>query len=226
MATTNINVTSTGYKTVKDESIALPQRNTMAFTGSGVSAFDNGTTTVINIPGYPATINYGLFAQTANSTLITNTTAESSLINGGVGTLTIPANGFSVGDSFRAVFGGVMNANNNQTIRIRVKAGSIVLLDSGAQNLGSSVINDVWSLNIDFTIRAIGAAGVASIVSLGSFHYTKTNNASVQGFGFNTVNNTTFDTTVSNALNVTAQWGNASSGNNIYSDIFILNKIY
>ncbi len=97
MATTNINVTSTGYKTVKDESTALPQRNTMAFTGSGVSAFDNGTTTVINIPGYPATINYGLFAQTANSTLITNTNAESSLINGGVGTLTIPANGFQVG---------------------------------------------------------------------------------------------------------------------------------
>ncbi len=143
-----------------------------------------------------------------------------------MGTLTIPANGFQVGDSFRAVFGGVMNANNNQNITIRVKAGSIVLLNSGPQNLGSSVINDVWSLNIDFTIRAIGAAGVASIVSLGSFHYTKTNNASVQGFGFNTVNNTTFDTTVSNALNVTAQWGNASSGNNIYSDIFILNKIY
>jgi hypothetical protein len=226
MATTNINVTSTGYKTVKDESTALPQRNTMAFTGSGVSAFDNGTTTVINIPGYPATINYGLFAQTANSTLITNTTAESSLINGGVGTLTIPANGFQVGDSFRAVFGGVMNANNNQNITIRVKAGSIVLLDSGIQNLGSSVINDIWSLNIDFTIRAIGAAGVASIVTLGSFHYTKTNNASVQGFGFNSVNNTTFDTTISNALNVTAQWGTASSGNNIYSDIFILNKIY
>lgn len=226
MATTNINVTTTGYKTVKDESTALPQRNTMAFTGSGVSAFDNGTTTVINIPGYPATINYGLFAQTANSTLITNTTAESSLINGGVGTLTIPANGFQVGDSFRAVFGGVMNANNNQNITIRVKAGSIVLLDSGIQNLGSSVINDIWSLNIDFTIRAIGAAGVASIVTLGSFHYTKTNNASVQGFGFNSVNNTTFDTTISNALNVTAQWGTASSGNNIYSDMFILNKIY
>ena len=226
MATTNINVTSTGYKTVKDESTALPQRNTMAFTGSGVSAFDNGTTTVINIPGYPATINYGLFAQTANSTIITNTTAESSLINGGVGTLTIPANGFQVGDSFRAVFGGVMNANNNQNITIRVKAGSIVLLDSGIQNLGSSVINDIWSLNIDFTIRAIGAAGVASIVTLGAFHYTKTNNASVQGFAFNTVNSTTFDTTISNALNVTAQWATASSGNNIYSDIFILNKIY
>jgi hypothetical protein len=168
----------------------------------------------------------GLFAQTANSTTITNTTVESSLINGGVGTLTVPANGFSVGDSFRAIFGGIMNANNNQTIRIRVRAGGILLLDSGLQNLGSSVINDVWSLNIDFTSRQIGAASVASIVSLGSFHYTKTNNASVQGFGFNVVNSTTFDTTISNTLDVTAQWGAASTGNNIYSDIFVLNKIY
>jgi len=171
-------------------------------------------------------LNYGLFAQTANSTIITNTTVETSLINGGVGSLIVPANAFSVGYSYRAVFGGVINANNNQTIRIRVRTGSVLLLDSGLQNLGSSVINDVWSLNIDFTIRQIGTAGVASIVSLGSFHYTKTNNASVQGFGFNVVNNTTFSTTISNTLDVTAQWGSASTGNNIYSDIFILNKTY
>jgi hypothetical protein len=226
MAITDINITTSGYKTVKDESTALTQRSVLKFAGSGVTASDTGGETVVTVPGSPATTNYGLFAQTANSTIITNTTVESSLINGGVGTITIPANGFQVGDSFRAVFGGVMNANNNQNITIRVKAGSIVLLNSGPQNLGSSVINDVWSLNIDFTIRAIGAAGVASIVTLGAFHYTKTNNASVQGFGFNTINNTTFDTTISNALNVTAQWGSASSGNNIYSDIFILNKTY
>ena len=166
-----------------------------------------------------------LFAQTGNSTIITGIT-ESTLINGGVGTLTVPANGFQVGDSYRAIFGGVMNAANNQSIRIRVKAGAITLLDSGLQNLGSSIVNDVWSLNIDLTIRQIGGVGVASIVSLGSFHYTKTNNASVQGFGFNVVNNTTFDTTVSNVLDVTAQWGSANAGNNIYSDIFVLNKTY
>ena len=235
MATTNINVTSTAQvqsdwsQSDNTEVDFIKNKPTIpaAQIQSDWNQSNNAALDFIkNKPTITAATNFGLFAQTANSTIITNTTAESSLINGGVGTLTIPANGFQVGDSFRAVFGGVMNANNNQNITIRVKAGSIVLLNSGPQNLGSSVINDVWSLNIDFTIRAIGAAGVASIVSLGSFHYTKTNNASVQGFGFNTVNSTTFDTTVSNALNVTAQWGNASSGNNIYSDIFILNKIY
>ena len=185
--------------------------------------------TEIEIDNYyvnPLGYTRGLFAQTGNSTIITNTDVESTLINGGVGTLTVPPNGFKVGDSFRAMFGGVVNADNNQNITIRVKTGSFVLLDSGLQILGSSIINDVFSLNVDFTIRALGVAGVASIVSLGAFHYTKTNNASVQGFGFNVVNNTTFDTTISNSIDVTVQWQNASTGNNIYSDLFILNKTY
>ena len=172
----------------------------------------------------PAT-NYGLFAQTANSTPVTGTTVETSLINGGVGTLSVPANGFAVGDSFRAVMAGVLNVSNNQTIQIRVKAGAITLLDSGLQPI-TNITNDVFSLNIDFTIRQLGGPGVASIVSLGTFHYTKTSNATTQGFAFNVVNNTTFDTTIANTLNITVQWGSNNPGNSIFSDIFILNKVY
>jgi hypothetical protein len=193
---------------------------------AGTSGLTGTSGTSGTSPVLPLPVVYGLYSQTANSAIVTNTTTETTIIGTGVGTLTVPANGFTVGDSFRAVFGGVINAENNQTIIIKLKSGSVILLDSGLQNLGSAVIDDVWSLNVDFTIRQIGTAGVASIVSLGSFHYTKTNNASVQGFGFNVVNNTTFNTTINNTLDVTVQWGAASTGNNIYSDIFILNKTY
>ena len=189
-------------------------------SGTSGTSGSSGTSGIL-----PASVNYGLFAQTANSTIITNTTVESSLINGGVGTLTVPANGFSVGDSFRAVFGGILTATNNQTIRVRVKAGAVILLDSGAQPI-TNITNNVFNLNIDFTVRQLGAAGVASIVTLGGFHYTKTVNGVVEGFAFNTVNSTTFNTTISNTLDVTVQWGAASTGNSIYSDIFILNKTY
>ena len=197
---------------------------TSGVNGTSGTSGSSGTSGVS--PSLPISVNYGLYAQTANSTIVTNTTAETTIVGTGVGTLNVPANGFTVGDTFRAILGGVMNADNNQTIRIKVKSGSVILLDSGAQNLGSAVTNDVWSLNIDFTIRQLGAAGVASIISLGSFHYTKTNNASVQGFGFNVANNTTFNTTISNTLDITVQWGAASTGNNIYSDVFVLNKTY
>ena len=166
-----------------------------------------------------------LFAQTANSTPVTNTIVETSLINGGVGSLTVPDNFFKVGDSFRAVMAGVLNVANNQTIQIKVKAGSVVLLNSLAQPI-TNITNDVFSLNIDFTIRQLGGPGVASIVSLATFHYAKTSNASVQGFAFNQVENTLFDTTVSNTLDITVQWGAANPGNSIFSDIFILNKTY
>jgi hypothetical protein len=150
---------------------------------------------------------------------------ETTIINGGVGTLSVPANGFNVGDSFRGDFGGVLNVGNNQTMRIRVKTGSVVLLDSGLQAV-TNITNDIWTLSINFTIREVGGAGVADIVSLGAFHYTKTSNSAVEGFSFNTVNNTTFDTTVNNTLDVTVEWGSTNALNSIYSDIFVLNKIY
>ncbi len=65
-----------------------------------------------------------------------------------------------------------------------------------------------------------------SIVTLGNFHNMQTSGGSQEGFGFNTVNNTTFDTTSPNVLDVTVQWGSTSAANKIYSDIFILNKIF
>jgi hypothetical protein len=197
-------------------------------TADITATFQNNSGTVAylaDIPAVPVSNNYGLFAQTGNSTPISGTNVETTLINGGVGTLTVPANGFKVGDSFRAVFGGVLNAANNQTIRIRVKSGSVILLDSGAQPI-SNITNNVFSFNVDFTIRQLGAAGVASIVSLGSFHYKKTANGVVEGFAFNVINNTTFNTTISNTLDVTVQWGSDNAANSIYSDIFILNKTY
>jgi len=199
-----------------------------ALTGSELfSVVQSGETkqTTLNSIIYAPRNNYGLFSQTANSSPVSATTVETTLINGGVGILSVPANGFNIGDSFRGIFGGVLNVGNNQTLRIRVRTNGVLLLDSGNQDI-TNITNDIFSFNLDFTIRTIGAASIASIVTLGSFHYTKTSNANVQGFAFNTVNNTTFDTTISNTLDVTVQWGSNNVSNSIYSDIFILNKIF
>jgi len=172
----------------------------------------------------PAT-NYGLYAQTENSTPITATTTEGSLIGVGVGTLIVPENQFKVGDSFRGDFGGLLSAKNGDSIRIRVETNGIILLDSGLQILPATT-NAVWSLSLNFTIRQIGGTGVASIVTLCNFLSLKQSNSVSEGFGFNNVNNTTFDTTIPNTLQVTAQFSSNSASNSIYSDIFILNKIY
>ena len=213
------------YNTIQNEGVSLPQRQILDFQGIGVDAADVGGKTVVTIlQGLPATA-YGLYAQTANSVPVTTTILEQTLIGTGVGTLSVPANGFFVGGSFRADFGGLMSTKNNDTIRIRIKAGSVILADSGPQTM-PSITNDVWQLSVNFTIRNTGVAGVASIVSLGVFHDVKSANGTQNGFAFNTVNNTTFDTTIPNTLDVTVQWSSNSALNSIYSDIFVLNKIY
>jgi hypothetical protein len=173
----------------------------------------------------PSGTNIGLFAQTGDSVAVTATTTETTIINGGVGTLSVPANGFNVGDTFRADFAGQMSAKNNDSIRIRVKAGSVVLADSGLQTMPTTN-NAVWSLSLDFTIRQLGGAGTASVVTIGNFLHVKQSNNTSQGFGFNTVNNTTFNTTIPNTLDVTVQWSSNSADNSIYSDVFVLNKVY
>jgi spore coat protein U-like protein len=170
-------------------------------------------------------LNYGLFSQTGNNITITNTRTESTLIDTGVGTLSVPANGFKVGDTFHGQFMGILNSLNNATLNFRVKTGSVVLATSNAQTL-PSITNGIWLLTLDFTIRAIGGPGVASIVSFGTFYDIKQSNNQQQGFSFTTTNSTTFDTTIANTLNVTAQWGASSTSNSIHPDIFVLNKIF
>jgi hypothetical protein len=178
-----------------------------------------------NKPTITAATNYGLFAQTANSPTLTATTSEGTLIDGGVGSLSVPANGFAVGDSFQVQMGGMMSAKNNDTITIRLKTGSVVLATSGPLTM-PGITNQVFYLTAHFTVRAIGAAGVASIVSVAQFHVLKAASGTQEGFAWNTVNNTTFNTTIGNTLNITAQFSSNSGLNSIYSDIFILNKIY
>ena len=75
----------------------------------------------------------GLFAQTSDSTPIRNTTTQLSLFAGAssVGSLSIPANGFQVGDSFHAKLGGTINAGGSGDANLQIKTGSVVLADSG-----------------------------------------------------------------------------------------------
>jgi len=168
----------------------------------------------------------GLFAQTADSAPVTGTDVETTIIGTGVGTLTVPANGFQVGDSFSAIMIGVLSCVGTATLQIRVKtATGILLADTGAINMDTAT-NKNWKLDINFTIRQIGAATVASIASGGLFAYTKNSGFNFEGTNFNLINNTTFDTTISNTLLVTAEWNTANVGDSIYTEIFTLNKSY
>jgi hypothetical protein len=164
----------------------------------------------------------GLYSQTAQSVPVTT---SGSLIDGGVGTLTIPANGFQVGDSFNAYFSGQITSGNNQQISITIMAGAITLAASGTITLPSTTDKN-WELYITFTIRAIGAPGTASIATSGTFFFNKDASNSPESVGFFSENNTTFDTTISSTLEVNVQWLTVNPLNTIHTDLFNLYRIY
>jgi hypothetical protein len=207
-----------------------PNGNSLAVFVDGVSGILKLKDALGNVQPFEdyVTVMYGtggIYSQTANSTPITATTSELTLIDGGVGTLNVPANGFSVGDSYIANLSGIMSAKNNNSLIIRIKSGNVVLAES--QPLVMPAINNqVWNLQVNFTIRTIGGANIASIVTAGEMHVLKLASGTQEGFGFSAINNTTFNTTILNTLNITAQWSSTDVQNSIYTNLFVLTKIY
>lgn len=216
------------------------QNNITSPSGNSLAVFVDGVTDVMKVKDVRGNIqpitdfiptiivqtgNYGLYAQTALGTLITNTTVETSLIGSGVGSLTVPANGFSVGDSFTAKICGSLSCANNETIHIRVKSDGNVIADAGIFQMKITT-NKYFELIIEFTVTKIGGLGVAELFVNGQYSYNQNANTNLDGVNFALVSNTTFDTTIENALSITAQWGASNVANKIQSQNFVLSKVY
>jgi len=214
------------YSFIQNEGSALPQQTTIDFQGNGVNASNGSGKTIVTIPGNIPTTNYGLFAQTTDSIPVTATSVETTIIGPGVGTLSVPANGFSIGDSFACSLDGILSCIGTATLHIHVKTlGGIILCDTGIIAMAVTT-SKPWLLNLYFTIRTLGGVGLASISSGGLFSYIKNASSNYQGFPLSNINATTFDTTINNTLVVTAQWNTNNAGNSIISRNFTLNKTY
>lgn len=168
----------------------------------------------------------GLFAQITDSAPVTNTTVETTIIGSGVGALTVPANGFSIGDSFICLLDGLVTCGSAATLQIRIKTLTGVLLaDTGIISMAAATTKP-WIMNLYFTVRTTGTAGTASVSSGGLFSYIRNGGTQFEGYVLSNVNNTTFNTTINNTLVVTAQWGTASTGSSILSRNFTLTRAY
>jgi hypothetical protein len=167
----------------------------------------------------------GLFAQTALGTAITNTIVETSLVGPGVGTMTVPANTFKVGDSFVAKMCGNLSCANNETIHIRIKSDGLTIADAGVFQMKITT-NKFFELTLDFTVTKIGVAGVAELFTNGQYSYNHNAAGEIAGNNFALITTTIFDTTVLNTLSITAQWGLEKTANKIQSQNFVLQKVY
>ena len=162
----------------------------------------------------------GFFAQTAQGPTVTNTTTETDILGTGVGSLTVPANTFKIGDCFHAKTGGIISGQNGDDLIIRIKNGANVLASTGVISL-QAVTALPFAIEIDFTFRAIGTTG--QIFTNGNFAYNR-NVGSLEGFVFSDLQ--TIDTTVASNLMISAEWQQAKTQDVIFTDMTNLYKTF
>jgi hypothetical protein len=170
-------------------------------------------------------IRAGKATMITNSSTVTGTGEQSFLDGTFIGSLSVPANGFQVGDSFRIKICGYIGAHNNDTITIRIKSGTTILSASPAITM-PSIGSEVFELESNFTIRAIGPAMSASIMTNSTFTWNKASANIFEGQNWLAGNSTTFDTTILNTLDITAQWSSGNASNHIMAVLAHLEKSY
>lgn len=156
-----------------------------------------------------------LFEQTANVT-VANTTTETTLVGTGNGSATLPVNFLQFGTAMQLWAMGVYSTTvgPTPTLRIRVKLGAAIVLDTTATTLTHGIDTLLWSCHALFVCRATGLPG--SVIANGEMRYS---------LGLGTTDQTDFftpnivpisvATTGQLLFNVTAQWGTANIRNTI-----------
>lgn len=148
-----------------------------------------------------------IYTQTTSVT-VANTVTETSLLTS---TVTLPANFFTIGKQLNIKVRGFHSGASTPTIRIRVKLGSTVVLDTGVINSGNST-NAYFDIDGVICCRTTGATG--TIMSQGYFTEL---GGGAGAFGMTNTAASTIDTTASLVYDVTVEWGTASASNTITS---------
>jgi len=197
--------------------------NTTNVSTEGETRYDADNKSLTGfLAGVRQTIDTALFTQTANKT-IANTTTETTVIGTGVGTVTLPANFFTVGKTIRYKTKGYLSGTNGDNITTKIKLGSVTAVtDTSA--LPATLTNVIFDLEISLTCRTVGATG--TVIGEGRVLLSG-------GQGFATVTmlpllmttTATVDTTASNAFDVTFTWGAARVGNSMTTTVGMLEVI-
>lgn len=184
-------------------------------TTSGIYVRVNGSTVgPLSTGGSSGSVKW-IWSNTS-STTVANTTSETTLLDTGTGTKTVAANELQAGSIVRVTAAGSWNASDtSQIVSIRVKLGTSITLARAITTSNDEATSGSWRVKADFLTETAGV-NQAARASFETFFGSATAGTVTQ------IDNTftsTFDTTGTNDVNVTAQWSAASASNTIACSI-------
>ena len=159
------------------------------------------------MPQNNGTLNGVLFTQTADVT-VANTAAETPLNGTGVGSLALPVNFLQIGKTVRVRARGYISDTGTPNFTAKIKFGSTVIMSTGTVAFAGTISNNQWVIEGVITCRTTGASG--TVAAQGSFYEDPDNRR-----GMTNTATVTVDTTATQAITVTFQWGAADPANTI-----------
>ena len=162
-----------------------------------------------------------IFVSTASAT-VANTITETSILWTGLGTLTLPANFFTIGKSLKFTLYGMIATLVTPTLRIKVKLGATVIIDTTAATLATITGTNLFFTEWMLTCRTTGATGTIFGQGL-AFYFTGITGLS--GIASPTTATSAIDTTTTQVFDISVTWGTASASNTITSTNFVLNAM-
>lgn len=182
--------------------------------GKQATVYFNGTNMVPDDTDFSAAGKPGLLSvNTADSSAIASTAVETNFdIN-----CALQQDFLTVGRALRVTASGKYSDTGTPTLQLKLKAGSVTLLDLGAVTLGSGVSNKQWEVEIILVCRSTGGTGTvqASLVN------ARLDDDLLQAIA----NVATVDTTAVETLQLSATWSASSASNTITQELLIVEAL-
>lgn len=165
----------------------------------------------------------GVFMTVSNASLFSGQT-ETSLFSGStnIGSLTIAPNTFQIG-AYQFNLSGTFASNNGDTLIIRLKSSGVILGTFIVQL--NSTSGQFFEFKDIISVRRLGIAGSAELANNFEFTYSDTVQY-LKGNRSCVVNASNFNTTISNVLDITAQFSSGSIANKIQTLQAIFTRLY
>ena len=164
----------------------------------------------------------GLYCGISDGVVINQASGTADLLpTTSVGSLSIPVNGFKVGDAYHLVIAGIFpDEAKGDDVEIEIKQNGTVIGSVTLDYEDFDTVESNFELEADFVIRSVGATG--SLASNIDFTFNKKVSKDFKGTRSTTI--TTIDTTTASSLTVTATVTGANSS--IQSRLAYLRKQY
>jgi hypothetical protein len=161
----------------------------------------------------------GVFMTTSDCATVNILSTPLNLIIGSsfVGSLTVPANTFTI-SSYSLYISGLITTNNNNNLLIKLLSNSGVFLGSLEVLNIPLLIARVYTMKIIFSIRSIGSS--AGILTSSEFTYNQNTY-----LGSHDLTTSGIDTTISNTLFLTIESTNSTTSSQFVRQC-VLTKIY